>query len=295
MAFPIPLERPLVALDVETHDKVPPEEARICEIGFHMEYPDNRPPKQWWSFVRPDLLISAGATEIHGIDNQTVANAPFFKHFAVSLARGFQNCDFCGYNINYDVRVFRAEMTRAGVPWSLGNSRLLDPFRMWRKAEPRTLSDAVRRFLGREPTKAHRAFEDAKDALDVAVAQLGIFQQLPHDLQQLHDLCFAEEKDYLDPDGKFIWDNGEVRANFGKHGRLKTPLKAMPRKYLIWMYNGDFSTEVKAIIKDALQGKFPIREGPCAVVTDSIATPDKTLPSIGNPPPPPRAQTSLFD
>jgi len=279
------LTRPLIALDVETHANVPPEEARICEIGFYMLFHDERPPKSWVSFVNPDLLIDPEAQAVHGITNEQVSHAPRFKQLAPSLAKGFRECDYCGYNVNYDVRVIRAEMLRAGVPWSLGDARLLDPFRIWRLAEPRTLTDAVRRFLGRDPAQAHRAFEDAKDALDVALAQLEIFQQLPRDLQELHDRCFDKERHFVDPDGKFIWtETGEVQINFGKHGRTKTLLKALPRSYLVWMYKGDFSAEVKAIVNDALLGTFPSR-------STETSAPEPSAPVDDTPKP----QTSLFD
>lgn len=256
----VTLERPLIAFDVETHAFVPPEESRIVEIGFHMIYPDGRPPKEWQSFVQPGVLITAEATEKHGITNAMVEHAPTFKALAPSLAKGFTACDYCGYNVYFDVRVFRAEMARAGQPWSLGEARLLDPFRLWRLAEPRTLSDAVRRFLNRDATRAHRAAEDAKDALDVALVQLDTFRQLPSDLQGLHDLCFEKEKDFVDPDGRFIWSNDEVVITFGKWGRMKTPLKKLPPSYLQWILRGDFSQEVKDLSLNALHGKFPVRE-----------------------------------
>lgn len=254
------LTRPLVAFDVETHAKVPPEEARIVEIGFYMLFPDDRPPKEWGSFVRPDLLIAPDTEAIHGISNAMVAGAPYFRQLAPSLAKGFTDCDFCGHNIKFDIRVLTAEMNRAGVPWTKGDARLLDSLRLWQLAEPRTLTDAVRRFLKREPSGAHRASTDAKDALEVAFAQLEEFTQLPQNLAQLHDQCFAGEKEFLDPDGKIVWYNGEAVLNFGKHGQTKTPLAKVPRSYLEWILTGSFSPEVKRICENALNGVFPRRE-----------------------------------
>lgn len=287
----ITLERPLIALDVETHANVPPEDARICEIGFYMVYHDGRPPREWVSFVNPELLIDPETEKIHGISNAQVSRAPRFKQLAPSFAKGFRDCDYCGYNVNYDVRVLRAEMLRAGQPWSIGDARLLDPFRLWRLAEPRTLTDAVRRFLGREPSQAHRALDDARDAYEIAVAQLDAFPQLPRDLQQLHDQCFEKERHFVDPDGKFLWTaDGEVQFNFGKHGRSKTLLKAAPRSYLVWMYRGDFSAEIKHLLGEALQGRFPHR------ATHPVPDAPTDVPAeLSTPDAPPRVQTSLFD
>lgn len=295
----LPITRPLIALDVETHDKCEPEKARIVELGFKIVYPDGRESKRWVSYVRPDMLISEGATAVHGITNDVVFGCqtcgksqedhenvpspvslltvndgppievkglgvdhsfdpwPTFKELSANIAQGFTNCDYAGYHVRFDIRVIASEMERAGVQWSQGDARLLDSMHLWRIGQPRTLTDAVREFLGRGATKAHRALEDAEDALDVALAQLERWPQLPRDLGKLHDLCFNSNN--VDPDGKFTYDvDGEAVCSFGKWKNTK--LRLIPKDYLKWMVEkGDFSSDVKRISREALNGVYPTK------------------------------------
>jgi DNA polymerase-3 subunit epsilon len=251
------LTRPIIFFDVETHAKVPPEQARICELGFKIIYPDEREPKEWCCLVNPTVPIATDASELHHITNADVQSARPFVDYAKNIASGFRNCDYGGYHIRFDIRVMQAEMKRCGIDWSPGDALLLDAMHLWRVAQPRTLSDAVREFLGREPSDAHRALDDAKDSLDVAEAELLRFPSLPRTLKELHDLCF--DINNVDPDGKFIWINGQAACNFGKHGQAKTLLRDMPKSYLQWMLNGDFSTEVRNLVRNAIDGKYPVK------------------------------------
>lgn len=244
------LTRKLIALDVETATKVmAAEDARICEIGFKIIYPDDREPTTYVNYINPGVPIDKQFTdEVHGISDADVANAMKFSQLAPNLAKGFKDCDYCGYNVRFDLRVLAGEMNRAGVPWSVGDAKMVDSMHLWRVGQPRTLSDAVREFLGREPTEAHRALGDASDALEVALAEIERFN-MPLDVEKLHDLCFDSKA--VDPEGKFIRVNNRIVCNFGKHKGIE--ISKMPRPYLKWMHDaGDFSFEVKALLREAL-------------------------------------------
>lgn len=253
----ITLERPLIALDVETHDLCPPEQAYIVELGFVKISPGVPEPKKWVTYIKPDLPITKEATHVHGITNELVASAPRFNQLAANLNKGFSGSDFCGYNIRFDLRVLQTDMARAGINWSSKDVRMLDALQLWRVAMPRTLSHAVEEFLKRKPTEAHRALGDAEDALAVAEAQLRRFQQLPRDIQLLHDLCFSSNN--VDPDGKFIWKDGVVVCNFGKWS--KTPLAQLPKSYCEWIVKSDFTPDVKELVQNALNGILPVKGG----------------------------------
>lgn len=253
------LTRPLIAVDVETHDIGTPETLRVVELGFHIEYPDGREPKTWCKLFNPGRPIAPGATNTHGISDADVEEALRFEQIASNLAKGFTDCDFCGYNIQFDMRVIQGEMVRAGVRWSYTDAHLFDPLKLWQLARRRTLSDAVEEFLGRPPTSAHRALGDAQDALEVGIAMLQRFNDLlPRDIKKLHQLAFDPQKDCLDPDGKFKWRNGTAVITFGKF--RDTPLQKIDRGYLEWICRGEFNDVAKLIARNALAGKYPSRE-----------------------------------
>jgi len=252
------LTRPLIAVDVETTLRT----HRIVELGFVVEYPDKRKPKEWCSYINPGEPIEPGATEIHGINDEMVAKAPRFHQIAANLATGFQNCDYCGYNIVFDMDVIQDEMDRSGVRWSFDGARLLDSYKLWGVAKKRRLVDAVEEYLGRKPTDQHRAAGDAKDALEVAIAQLQRHPDvLPADLQLLHDMCFNKNSNRIDKKGKFLWKDGRCVMGFGKHKEIWIEkVLERDRGYLEWIVRDDgFLSDAKKIASDALHGVFPTK------------------------------------
>ena len=251
------LERPLVWLDVETASIAPPEQARICEFSFHMIYPDDRPDKIWGTLINPGIPIHPEATKVHKIMDSDVEGKPRFAQIANNLASGFKNVDYGGYNVRFDLRVLSGEFARAGVAWTYLDASIIDPLRLWQVSEPRTLTDAVKKFLGREPSEAHRAGSDVEDVYEVLLGQFEHWPDLPRDIKKLAELCYPPDPDKLDESGKFRWRDGKVILTFGKHAGK--PIEELPKDYLQWVCGADFSEEVKQIAREAMQGRYPKR------------------------------------
>lgn len=278
------LSRTLVALDLETDGDGTPEEQRPVEVAVLIVRPDGS-EEPHATLVNPERPIPARATKVHGITDVRVSGCancgapleghpvgkadgsvealcvtprrvPTFAQIAPRLAPALTGVDFCGYNVRYDLRVLAGAFKRAGVAWSADGARLLDAHALWQLARPRALGDAVREWLGREPTDAHRAMGDARDALAVSMAILERVDALPRDIARLHEMCFTDRN--VDPAGKFVWRDGEAVCNFGKkhHGRR---LREIPRDYLEWMMKDTFPPETKVIVREALAGRFPVK------------------------------------
>jgi DNA polymerase III subunit epsilon len=255
----VQLERPIIWFDVETANFAPqPEDARICELGFQVIYHDDRPDYVYNSLVNPEIPIEPGATEVHGITDEDVRERPTFKQIAGGLVKGFRDCDYGGYNVRFDVRVMTGEMKRAGHDWSYAGAYLVDPFEIWRQKQRRRLTDAVREFLGREPSGAHRAVSDAKDALEILTGQLQRWPDLPRTVRELHEFAFPVDPNSVDPAGKFRWSGDVCLATFGKWNNV--PIEKIARSYLEWMVrDGNFEPGTKKVAIDALNGVFPKR------------------------------------
>jgi DNA polymerase III subunit epsilon len=131
---------------------------------------------------------------------------------------------------------------------------VVDAFRIWQVKSPRRLDDAVEEFCGRQRGTSHRALVDVEDALEALAGQRERWPDLPTSVAALHDLCFPDQ---LDPDGKIIWVKGEAVFNIGKHKGRR--LRDVPRDYFSWMQRDNFSPFIKAIAKEAEQGRFPSR------------------------------------
>lgn len=265
------LERPLVCVDVETHDKCVPEKAYIVEIGLIVFYPDGREPKRWGSPIRlPNgVRISEDATSVHHITNDEINKTdeqgkfiyPLFSQIASNLVTGFTNVDFCGYNVNFDLRCISTEMRRARIEWSYKEAHILDPLAMWRKLQPRTLTDAVKKFAKREPTDAHRALADISDTVDACMGMLIDGEHevvLPRTVKECHELCFddGEKVEKIDEDGKFVWKDGKAVIYFGKHKGTHVEDPSL-RQYLGWMLKGDFSPDTRRVVMEILSRNYP--------------------------------------
>lgn len=272
------LTRPLFVLDTETTG-LNTETARIVEIGFERWTAEGM-VKEWRTLVNPGVPIPVAVTAIHsitdamvqgcklcqpaqvigpqqhgaflGVQEHEFAPWPTFKQLAANLALGFQDCDFAGKNVRFDLRILASEMKRAKQPWSYAGARVIDADRLEQIAVPRTLSDLYRKYAGHELEGAHGALSDVRGSTTVIVSQLEIHSVLPRDLDQLHELSWPG---WLSSDGGFRIVNGVPTIMFGKH-RDKA-MKDVPRDYWDWLLSADFGEDAKKLARDAKLGKYP--------------------------------------
>lgn len=288
------LERPLVCLDLETTG-TDYKTDRIVSIGICKIYTGGQ-VTEWSTVVNPGIPIPKEASEVHGITDAKVQSCkgcggmhdgideeekaanecgefqpwPSFRAIAGIVAGGLDACDLAGYNLaSFDVRLLQAEFSRVGQPWQPG--RIVDAFRMAQRAHPRNLSWFVEEYVLKDehgqPTgeaidyKAHDSLHDARQTLRGLVNFLKRNTDFPRNVQGLNDMFFQVDANAIDPDGKFIWKNGEAVINFGKKhpGKTLREVRALDRAYLQWILKDDFSPAVKQIVTDALAGKLPVK------------------------------------
>lgn len=264
------LERPLFVLDCETTG-TDTNVDRIVSIGFQ-RWEDIGKTMEWKALVDPGTPIPLESTAVHGITDAMVkacrscgASLPIecqghafdpwppFSVLAKALVRGFQDCDFAGKNVRFDLRIVAAEMRRAGVEWSYLGARVIDAERMEQVAVPRTLGDLYKKYTGEELDEAHDALADVKASTIVIVKQLETHADLPRDLQALHDKLWPG---WIDPDGKFRFVNGV--PCFGGWGKYAgKPMRAADNGYWDWILKADFPADVKKLAASAKLGKYP--------------------------------------
>ena len=255
--FPFPIQRPFTWVDLETTHKIP-KLARIVELSIIQFRPDADEPIEWWTLLNPGVSIPKEATEKHGIVDDHVLMKPRFEDVAPKLIRAFQGCDIGGFHVRYDMEVLEHEFKRVGVSTEGPSARVLDPFRLWQILEPRTLSDAVERFLGRKHDGAHGAKADITATIEVAVHLLNTYRdKFPADLDQLHNLQFPVDPARIDTQGKIVWHEGDAVLTFGKHAY--SPLKKIPRDYLQWLLKQELAFDTRTVIENAVRGTFPTR------------------------------------
>lgn len=256
-----PLTRPLVSLDVEATGPQP-ETDRVIELGLVVLRPDGSRERHRW-LINPGCAIPAESTAIHKITDTMVALSPRFEEVAHEVGPMLRSVDLTGYNLrSFDLPILRREFERAGVPWPCDGARIYDSFVVFREHERHTLGSAVRRYLGRELVDAHSAVADAEAALDVALAQVDLYEDLRDlDLAALDIASGGRRPEWATECGRIRWDDvGDAFVAFGKHnGR---PLRTLDRGFLAWVMRSDFPADVKAIVQRAMSGERVRRPAP---------------------------------
>jgi len=252
------LERPLAFIDVETTG-LRPSSDRIVELSILKIHPDGN--KEYKSHrINPEIPIPADVTAIHGITDADVACEPKFQQYANSIRDFLDGCDIAGFNvIKFDLPFIEAAFKRAGVDFSRQNRQLIDSQVLYHLMEPRDLKTAYLKYCGREMGMTHTAEGDATAAVEILDGQLEIHPELPRNVAGLCAMCYTVPENYIDPDGKFIWSDGEAVCNFGKkyYGRKLKDMAVEAPDYLQWIATADFTPEVKELVSKALHGEFP--------------------------------------
>lgn len=253
------LTRPLAVIDLETTG---PNVAtdRIADIAIIKRLPDGG-LERWSTLVNPGIPIPPAATAVHGITDAKVANEPTFDAIAADVAARLRDCDIGGFNVRgYDLPLLNNELTRHNFP-ALSGVHVVDAMPIFHAYEKRDLSAAVKLYLGRTHEGAHGAESDAFATLQVIEAQVQAYP-IPDTVE---GLAAWRPPGAVDAEGKLVWVEADGRAlacmSFGKHkGHSLQWLKKNEPGFLSWMLGADFSVEVKAIVREALAGRFPVKE-----------------------------------
>ncbi len=246
------LQRPIAFFDLETTG-VDPAKDRIVEIAIIKLLPGGGRD----TFVRrvnPEMPIPPSSTEIHGISDEDVKDAPTFKQLAHEVKQFIHQCDLGGYNSNkFDIPALAEEFLRAGIPVDFKERKLVDVQQVFFKKEARTLSAAYSFYCQKELVNAHSALADVEATVDVLQAQLERYPDLAKDVKGLHEFTGGDEM--VDYARRMVLKNGVPVFNFGKHKGV--PVEEVFKKepqYYDWMMQADFALHTKQCISEILNG-----------------------------------------
>ena len=269
------LKKPLVVFDLETTglDIV---NDRIIQLSFIKVYPDGK-EERGDHLINPGRHIPEMITELTGIDDEKVKDAPSFKQISTTLAETFKGCDFAGFNSNrFDVPMLAEEFLRAGIDFDFSKCRLIDAQAIFHKMERRNLAAAYKFYCGRkmeEDFEAHRADQDTEATYRVLMGELDMYSKeqqdederiLPNDMDFLAE--FSKQNDNVDFAGRMIWapitdkegkpltdKDGKPQLqevfNFGKYKDY--PVSEVLKKdpgYYSWMLGADFPNNTKQVL-----------------------------------------------
>ena len=241
------LKNPIIFFDLETTG-INVASDRIVEISY-LKVDLNGNETEKTLRINPEMHIPEKATEIHGITDEDVKDAPTFQKVARSLVNEFEGADLAGYNsVKFDIPLLAEEFLRAGVDIDLKRKKFVDVQVIFMKKEPRTLKAAYRFFLNRDLEDAHSASVDTRATYEVLQAQLDRYPDLENDIGKLAD--FSAHTRNVDFAGRIVLNEEEVEVfNFGKYkGQPVTEILEKDPGYYGWMMNGDFPLYTKKVL-----------------------------------------------
>jgi DNA polymerase-3 subunit epsilon len=169
-------------VDIETTGGSPNQD-RVTEIAIAL-HNGERIIDQFSTLINPERSIPWNITQLTGITNEMVANAPKFYEVAKDIVEMTAGAVFVAHNVRFDYGFLREEFQRLGYTYS---RRQLCTVRLSRSAFPslgRYNLDTLIRFLGIRVENRHRAMDDV-------LATVALFERIiaedggQHSVQQL--------------------------------------------------------------------------------------------------------------
>lgn len=240
------LKRPIIVYDLESTG-VDTNKDRIVQIAAIKINPDGtREEKD--VLINPEIPIPTESSDVHGITDDMVKDAPKFKQIAKSLGEFFEDSDICGFNSDsYDNNLLLAEMGRVGVDFSFDGANSIDVLKLYRELYPNTLEAIYERLTGDVLEGSHNALFDIKGTLIV------LEKILPKDLKTPKEVdeFLQKDKKRVDWGGKIYQDEeGNYRWNFSKN---KDQLVKDDQGFYQWFLRTDFPKDSKNKLKEILK------------------------------------------
>ncbi len=244
------LTKPIAFIDLETTG-INISTERIVEIAMVKISPDGTQQVKR-KLINPLIPIPKASSDIHGITDEMVKDAPTFKQAANEIKQFIDNCDLAGYNSNrFDIPMLIEEFLRSGMEFTLDGKKLLDVQKVFHMMEQRTLGAAYKFYCNKSLENAHSAEVDATATWEVLEAQVERYPQIGNTVESI--VKFTGEDDIVDFARRFVKENGIELFNFGKHkGKPVTQVLKEEPQYYDWMMKGDFPMNTKQKLTEIL-------------------------------------------
>ncbi len=204
-------------VDLET-TQTSQEEGHIIQIAI--AFVQNKTIiNQFSTLINPGIKIPRHITQLTGITNGMVKNAPYFEEVAQTIHAMLQGTVFVAHNVNFDLPFLNTEFTRLGI--TPLDSVALDTVPLsqilWPTAPGYRLID-IAKFLGILHEHPHQADSDAATTAELLISILNRAQSLPMvTLQLLTNLPLVlprESKQVFSDALKLNQDNPQALADY---------------------------------------------------------------------------------
>ncbi|MGE6606607.1 exonuclease domain-containing protein [Halomonas sp. NPDC076908] len=152
----------LIFIDVETTGTRATRD-RITEIAA-LKVVNGEVIDRWSSLINPECKVPAQISQLTGIRDDMLSDAPRFAHIAQSLREWLGDSQLVAHNARFDYSFLRNEFKRVGQDY---RAQLICTLRMSRRFAPQERQHNLKALLSRygiTPVRHHRAGDDV-DAL----------------------------------------------------------------------------------------------------------------------------------
>ncbi len=146
-------------VDVETTG-VSASQDRVLEVGI-LRVENGEVVGKMNTLIDPDVFIPSDITNITGITDDDILNAPHFSAVVEEVEALLKDAVFVAHNARFDYAFLKHEFRRLGLPF---NYKTLDTVKFSRKLFPllpRHNLDAIIALLNTKIEHRHRAYDDA--------------------------------------------------------------------------------------------------------------------------------------
>ncbi|MBN2614080.1 MAG: GIY-YIG nuclease family protein [Bacteroidales bacterium] len=199
-------------LDIETTGLSPSQE-KITEIAIFI-YDGEKIVDEYSTLIHPEKKISYRITQLTGINNQMVADAPKFYEVAKKIVEITEDAVLVGHNVRFDYGFIRHEFLRLGFQYE---RKTMDTVSLSRKLIPGKPSYSLGKLchtLGIENAARHRAAGDAMATLKL----FQLLQSIEPDLHQHNGIRENRERNRSLLDG--LPEKAGVYYFYNKSGSL---------------------------------------------------------------------------
>jgi len=167
-----------IVLDTETTGLSPEDGHRIIEIGCVELLNRKATGNRFHVYINPEREIDQGAVDVHGLDNQFLADKPCFADIAEDFLTYIEGAELIMHNAPFDVGFINAELRILGSLRRIDDyCTVLDTLALAKKKHPgqRNSLDALckRYSVDNSSRELHGALLDAEILAEVYLAMTG--------------------------------------------------------------------------------------------------------------------------
>lgn len=226
------ITKDIIFFDIETTG-TDVKDDRIVEICA-IKYRTNRTKVSYHTYIKPDVPMSKGAEEVHGLSMEFLSNYPTMSENVEDLYNFFKGCDLGGYNcLKFDIPFLFEELARHGKYLDM-SMNIIDSYNILNKLEPRKLNDVYKRYFGNDIDNSHSAESDIDATIKVFEKQVESYNLSEHTMSDISNIVRTTQDGdrMIDLSGWFKLKDGDFYYCRGMHKDVKV-LDNMD--YLKWM------------------------------------------------------------